>query len=432
MENNNYKLGILFNFQSSTWISCNSILTNLLESYKQTNLNNDQLLFHDKMTLTEISNLAIKIIENEYTHLAFIDHRTLPNLLLLEIFNLTQKLPTILIHIYGDFILNRKHWHDSDNLLRNFKVKFICASTAQSTLVKNFINLPQSDLTLSTIPFPVSSTFNFTTELRATAREQYKLNEEDLNICYTGRISLQKNVLDLITNFSFVSELIPNAKLFLAGSFDDIGVPYIGLNRRPLTMEYEFYLLIEKLPQHIKNKIFYVGHLQEKELIKFYHAADLYISYSTHNDEDFGMSPAEAICLGLPLVLSNWGGFADFKKNLPKLVDLVRVEIGHQHIKPSKDYKKIVLKKLLKNNFYATEDRIRNSKLAKSFYDINIVSNLLKKLILAETELFPGFNSFFYSTILKTDKHGPFQSEKDGYSVLYSKLYDCYLNKGLQ
>ena len=432
MENNKYKLGILFNFQSSTWISCNSILTNLLESYKQTNLNNDQLLFHDKMSLTEISNLANKIIENEYTHLAFIDHRTLPCSLLLEIFNLTKKLPNIFVHIYGDFILNRNHWYESDNLLRNFKVKFICASTAQSNLVKNFINSPESDLILSTIPFPVSSAFNFSTDLRVRAREQYKLNNEDLNICYTGRISIQKNVLDLITNFSIVSELIPNAKLFLAGPFDDIGVPYIGLSRRPLTMEYEFYLLIEKLPQHVKNKIFYVGNLHEKELIKFYHAADLYISFSTHNDEDFGMSPAEAICLGLPLVLSNWGGFADFKKNLPKLVDLVRVEIGHQHIKPSKNHKKIVLKTLLKNNIFSSGERARHSKLAKSFYDINIVSNLVKKLILSETELFPGFNSFFYSTIVETDKHGPFQSENHGYSELYSKLYDCYLNKGLQ
>jgi glycosyltransferase involved in cell wall biosynthesis len=432
MEHKNNKIGVISYREDSAWISCNSILDNITTSYLLTALDIEKLYLSQSANREQLSNLAQIIIENKYTYLVFADHRIIPNSLLLEISNLTADLPSIIIHVYGDFFLNRNLWANGNSLLQKFKIKFVCASSAQSLFLKNFLEESSKDRLVKTIPFPVSDKMIFSEEVRSEERTKLKISTETCVLAYSGRISLQKNVLDLITLFSWLQEFIPNIRLNIAGPFDDIGIPYIGLSRRPLTMEHEFFLLLEKLPTSIRGKISYFGNLDNDELLKFYHSADILMSFSTHNDEDFGMAPAEALCLGLPLILTNWGGFSDFKLHIPQMVHLLHVDLLENKLKPSKTLKQNTLKAILSIHQASNLERSKASLEAQEIYGTRAISKYFNSLFEDDFITFDGFNSLFFTSVAETKKLGPFQSESNGFSPLYTQLYSCHLNPGVE
>jgi glycosyltransferase involved in cell wall biosynthesis len=432
MKHKNNKIGLISYREDSAWVSCNSILDNITTSYILTVLDVEKLYLSQNANREQLSNLAQNIVENKYTHLVFADHRIIPNSLLLEISNLTVDLPSIIIHIYGDFFLNRNLWANGNSLLQKFKIKFVCASIAQSLFLQNFLEESSKDNLVKTIPFPVSDTMIFSEELRSNIRSKLEITPETCVLAYSGRISLQKNVLDLITLFSWLQEFIPNIKLNIAGPFDDIGIPYIGLSRRPLTMEHEFFLLLEKLPISIRDKISYFGNLDNKELLNFYHSADILMSFSTHNDEDFGMAPAEALCLGLPLILTNWGGFSDFKLHVPRMVHLLNVDLLKNKLKPSKTLKQNTLKAILTIHEASNIERSKASLEARGIYGTGAISKHFRSVFEDDFIFFDGFNSLFFTSVAETKKLGPFQNESNGFSPLYTQLYNCHLNPGVE
>src|SRR5690606_31151116 len=63
-----------------------------------------------------------------------------------------------------------------------------------------------------------------------------------------------------------------------------------------------------------------------------YNAADTYFSLSLHHDEDFGMSPAEALCSGASAVLSDWGGYASFTEKNSETCRLIPIEFNSRHM----------------------------------------------------------------------------------------------------
>lgn len=425
MVQNKIKIGLIFYSKDSEWKSCNSILANLISSYNQ--------IGHDVVELSishnsgeELEFICQKIVTEKISHLVFIDHRYAPAMILALLTSFIQDLPSVYIHIYGDFFINAPQWLDSDTILKKFKIILICASSAQSNLVGQFLNYPTQNLT--TIPFPVNNDFSFSASSRELSRRNRNFSDNDFVFCYTGRISLQKNVIDAMAIFSFAAKLIPEAKLIIAGSFDDIGIPYLGYSRLPLTMETEFYLFIESLPPNIRSRIIYTGHLKQKDLIDLYLSSDAYISCSTHNDEDFGMAPAEAACCGLPLFLSNWGGFMDFKINLPEQVTLADVEINKDIIKPTFLVKKKIFPFICKqdDSFFS-----QNSHNARKVYSTEAVAKKLAVLIELENNLFGGFNSDFAKAALIPISQNRFRNDHKEFDDNYKKIYNCYLNKGL-
>ena len=426
----NIHIAIIYDDTKSDWVSCNSILSNLIDSYLMTGLTITKLPVRQNSTRNKLIEFANLIFNKKITNLVFADYRTNPILLLEELTKLTHQLPKIHIHIYGDFFLKRNLWFDGNSILKNFSIQFICASSAQCNFLKNFLNNSNLESIADVIPFCISDDFSFNDKKRNLAVNKYLQNEDTFVLCYSGRISLQKNVLDILSAFNFLVEFIPQLRLLIAGPFDDIGIPYISLSRYPFTMDHEFFNYIESLPAMTKEKIKYLGNLSSEELIDFYHASDAYISFSSHNDEDFGMAPAEALTSGLPLFLTNWGGFADFKKNMPNHISLIDVEERNSKIKPTNSFKQKILKSLLKLDSPSIAQRKIISDKSKQYYSKEAVSQQLRISLLKTNPLFSGFNEIFIDTVIKTNKLGPFLDESGGFSNLYWKLYDCYFNKG--
>jgi len=109
----------------------------------------------------------------------------------------------------------------------------------------------------------------------------------------------------LVKTFSSLKPVLPeNTHLLIAGEWDDILMPYSG-KFGPLGSYFaQFSGTSEK---HLNDHIHFLGKLDSAQLLKANNGCDLFVSFSTYNDEDYGMSVAEALACGLPCLLSNWG-----------------------------------------------------------------------------------------------------------------------------
>ena len=152
----------------------------------------------------------------------------------------------------------------------------------------------------------------------------------------------------MVKDFVFyLKKMSFNAKLYLAGSFDDLGEPFLSKNYRTGEFFYCYNNLLRSIPNEFKKKIIYLGFLSQEELRCVYNSCDYYMNLSVHNDEDYGMSPAEALCCGLPCILTDWGGYTSFfRSGHEDFCRLIPVKINHE----KKSYnKKVFIKTMLKS-----------------------------------------------------------------------------------
>lgn len=412
------KIALISLSNKSDWVSCISIHDNILATYRSCNIK----MLEYVLDQYQEEALAQKIVDEEITHLIFTDHRILPGNILFHLVQLSKKkLPEIIFHVYGDFVVNTKYWKAIEESLINFTVKFICASKAQAEVVEKL--LQQKNKIVSTIPFPVGEFFKHDPKRRSEARETYKLFPEHFVLCYSGRISLQKNVLHIIKAFNTINQIYPDTRLFIAGPFDKIGLPYLGLARLPLAMETEFYSLIDSLPQHVRKNVTYLGNMGPEKLLDLYHASDMYLSLSAHNDEDFGMAPAEALCCGLPLFISDWGGFKDFKKNLDQQVTLFPLSLEELGYRPGPTLAKSIIKSI---QLQQNSDLTKNAEEAQKIYHCSSLKNSYLDHLNKRVDKFAGFSELFEQVVTRIVKLSPFLDEFKGYDDVYFELYQSY------
>ena len=157
---------------------------------------------------------------------------------------------------------------------------------------------------------------------------------------------------------------------------------------------------------------------------------------STHNDEDYGMSPAEAICTGLPSILTDWAGYSSFKIGDTNGCTLVPTKINTEN--NSIAYARPALfKSLIKNVEVIKSFQLNREKISKINSDNFSISGnvvVLKEILNSKPEKFKGFT--LYMTELAAvfrKKTPPFSIYKTvttiNYNKLYTKLYDSYLSK---
>jgi glycosyltransferase involved in cell wall biosynthesis len=315
---------IVKNSKESSWGSCKVISPNLHSLYSGLGSSFEidwfelsENLLRDEINNTDskILNLVNKIKNFNPDRLIFIDHLPPHGNIIAFISMLisTQSLPPIIFHIYGDFTYFSKEWGLLNELLPSHLIKFVVASEAQKRLLQNFFKVKNNDLT-DVLCFPYNpNEYFFSSEHRDQLRLEMGLSNDDFIILYTGRVSLQKNVDILIESFSRLENHNKNLYLWIAGGFDDIGANFMGIESYHGYMYAKIHKIMDALPENIKGKIKIYGHVNKDMLLKIKCASDMYVSLSTYHDEDFGMSPAEALATGLPAALTDWGGYSSFK-----------------------------------------------------------------------------------------------------------------------
>jgi glycosyltransferase involved in cell wall biosynthesis len=428
------KYALVVSDELSKWVSCKSIVANLMKSYNSFLSENEYKVFHlgQDANLYDCYLVAKEIKQYSPTHIAFIDHR--PSvagfLQALTKSYVDKTLPNIIIHVYGDFILELGDWLKLSDDLSRMNIQLICASEKQKVLLESLF-LSNSKNIVCMAPFPVdTSHFNYDQEKRLQGRKKYQILNEEFVFLYTGRISLQKNVIELVQSFiSAKNTLGLSAKLLLAGPFDDMGAPYLGLKSSHGSYQQQLVQLLSDLDENESVK--YVGNHTTSSLPELYNVADCFVSTSTHNDEDFGMSPAEALICGLPLILTDWAGYSSFNfEEDEEICSLVPVNFEERSLRIDIVYlKKALLAHALAK--VSLDKRKEISRVAALRYSIMSVGKRLRELLLNGGGRIESYDDKFYraaSTVNKNVK-APFSGDIGKFSDFYEQLYQPYWNK---
>lgn len=434
------KVTFIYSQFASHWLSCQTITRNLLKSYAQyfsvDNPKKSQIInFNKDTTLFDTEEMASAISSFNPDVIVFLDHSPHPWPLLrslnhVRLKNRDLKLPRLVFHVYGDFPLMSEEWIKSQDILKNYSINWICASDNQVKLIQKFIKKNQQSI--YKVPFPVDQAKFFNDDkLKARTRRKLGIENREVVFVYSGRISYQKRIQDLLDLFEKVilRSKIP-VRLLIVGPFDSLGNPYTGEYFKEGEFAQKLINYFNFFTPEVKSRITYLGCVEEKTLNEIYNASDIFVSLSTHNDEDFGMSPAEALCTGLPAILTNWGGYSSFK-HLDNRVELVATQINE-----SKALIDISLKNFnnYTDSFIAAIEDLRKDRplLARKnqdFLSVESVAPILKKIMMEKNNKFEGFSSAMGKFDKSFKGQMPFVENHPRYNQFYTELYESYISK---
>lgn len=132
-------------------------------------------------------------------------------------------------------------------------------------------------------------------DYRREIRRKYNINEEDFVYSFSGRISQEKGVLELIKAFNQLN--VPNKKLLIIG-----GIWYGSKKRNNY---------LKQIEQISDEKVLYTGYIPHKEIKQILCASDVGIVPSICN-EAAGLSVVEFMQTGNIVVASNMGGISEY------------------------------------------------------------------------------------------------------------------------
>lgn len=319
------KICVVYSFKPSAWVSCQKIVANLLKAYE---VHRDYELipvpFADNMDHHEEWASVQIVLKERPTHVIILDHN--PHCFHF-IEPLVRKLkeinyqPTFIFHLYGDFTLSFTRWKQVEECLTGHQVLWYAASPRQRAMLGEFIPLEQMEI----CPFPVDHQEFFPdARLRESFRQEKNWPAGETVFLFTGRLSRQKRIHQLIETFArWQVRTSAKARLVLVGDADKHGEPF--LLQGEYEGEYFHYLLsvLEAIPASVRPLIEVHGFRPNRELNAYYNGADVFVNISVHNDEDYGMSCAEALAAGMPMILTDWAGLAGFRR--PGLEDAIRM-----------------------------------------------------------------------------------------------------------
>ncbi len=339
------KLLIVRAAEISTWGSCKVISPNLQATYQRLadrftlswfDISTKYMQEEIESSRSPLLDLIQKIKMEKPDRLVFVDHLPNPAEILnrLSLFMDLSQLPPIVFHLYGDFTYFSREWSELSPKLANHPVKFLTASHSQERFFNSFC---ESTNTTEKFFFPVdASSHFFDGKMRTQLRKEHRIGDQETIILYSGRISLQKNVDLLIKEFfKLQKNTTQSLHLWIVGAFDDMGAPFMGVNTDEGYLFSKINDMLMRQPKELTSKIKFWGLKNKEELRAFHSAADTYMSLSLYHDEDYGMSPAEALATGLPALLTDWGGYSSFvpldkKAWRCQLVPVAITEFGHQ------------------------------------------------------------------------------------------------------
>lgn len=418
------KVICIYSFQESSWVSCQKIVFNLLSSYRLVkDLTIIPFNYDSETTQEDLLHLVALIQEERPEKIVILDHKPHP----LRIFqtlskSLNGKLPPLIVHLFGDFTLYYREWVQSESFLKDQKVTFVVPSERQGHLVNKYLQNAEAIV----CPFPVDEEeFQFDENLRKKQRQEWNVDSDETIFVYTGRLSRQKRIHTLISAFEKVALENPRAHLYFYGQTDHLGDQFLNIWETEGEYLIRLVRLHEKLPEEIRARVHFMGNGDAKKLKAVYSGADYFVSLSVHNDEDYGMSIAEAQAAGLPVILSDWGGFGSFElKDYPEAVRFISVKIGRYH--------KLVSKQEtieeLRNALERKTDREKIAALSMESKSVRAVKRIIERILTDDPPKFRGFDSFLHFAAGRIEfRLNFYMNKKQEISKYYKKIYASYL-----
>lgn len=131
-------------------------------------------------------------------------------------------------------------------------------------------------------------------------REESGFERDDLVVLFSGRLSPEKGVRELLQAFTKVHDLVPAAKLVI------VGATYYSSDA---TSSYEQEL--RDLARPLGSAVLFTGYVAHEQMPAYYAMADVCATPSVW-EEPACMSALEAIAAGKPLVATRSGGMSEY------------------------------------------------------------------------------------------------------------------------
>lgn len=141
---------------------------------------------------------------------------------------------------------------------------------------------------------------NYSKEKIEEVKRKYSLSAY---IIFVGTIQPRKNIVRLIRAFSSINISFPDLKLVLVGKRGWLYEDILKMINQP----------------GLKDKIIYLGYLEDKMIAKLYNGALAFVLPSLY--EGFGLTVVEAMACGLPVVVSNSSSLPEVVGDAGVLVD---------------------------------------------------------------------------------------------------------------
>ena len=196
------KVAVIRNSLDPEWQSCKTISQNLISSYELIGKDNDLTFFNIPLdeSIVGFTKLAQELLNFSPEQIVWVEYQPTPSSFLraLEaVFSNEPKKPNLKFHIYGDFVLNTTAWASCGEILKEFPTQIIAASEKQQNLLDGLIEGDKN--VLKNCPFPVDSkSFSYSKELRLEKRKSLGIEDDELLIIYSGRLSFQKNIYHML------------------------------------------------------------------------------------------------------------------------------------------------------------------------------------------------------------------------------------------
>lgn len=215
--------------------------------------------------------------------------------------NKRTKTPCIL-HLHNDF-LN----------IQTTKAKTLFNSYHQIICVSDYIkkkvqNIDQTSTTRCKTIHNAIDLIKFEKAIPVN-RSNLGLSDDDFVIVYSGRLTEEKGILQLICAIKQAQE-IPNLKLII------IGASSYGKDEH----ETSFTNKLKKESECIKDKVIFTGFINYDTIPAIIKTADIAVVPSMW-DEPFGLTVVEAMAAGLPLITTRSGGIPEICEGVATIVE---------------------------------------------------------------------------------------------------------------
>lgn len=140
-------------------------------------------------------------------------------------------------------------------------------------------------------------------------RIDYGFHHDDFVIVYSGRLTEEKGILQLIQAIK-QAKIIPNLKLLI------VGASAYGKDKAPTS----FIKQLEEESNSIKDKVVFTGYINYDQVPSYLKMADIAVVPSMW-EEPFGLTVVEAMAAGLPLITTRSGGIPEICNGVAIIVE---------------------------------------------------------------------------------------------------------------
>lgn len=423
------KIACVFSFRESSWISCQKIVYNIHKAYEalpDVELHN----FHYGIEALsgDLHDIVEAILKLNPDEIVIMDHKPHPvhfMKFLLPYYE-GRKKPRIIFHVFGDFTLYYLEWARLGQLMKDFPVEFLVASDRQKILIDRFVE-PHHEARV--FPFPVRrEEFYFDPEERVRQRREWGVGEDEIVFTFTGRISRQKRIYQLLKLFheALQTDASRSAHLIIYGLPDHVGDHFMNIWENENEYFRRVHRLYTSLPESTRSRIRFMGNVSNSELRPVYAGADFLVNISVHNDEDYGMSVAEAQMCGLPSILTDWGGLASFEHaDLPQATRFIPVQIGRASKVIAKAEVVKALLEVIRGQRRVNRDELVEK--SRSRFSVEAAVPKLRAVLEGETRKFVTLSELHNYVAKRISFSLPIYMNRKGIHPVYRKIYSAYV-----